>query len=480
MSRRARPLGLALVLFLSVAAHAQRPAVSLSAARQKLEERLGALSPGTTTQLTALRQELDDWWTARQENHPTAREETLVLQLREHLDQAKTAQPKPSDELLARIREELEKLVGRPNHPAPVQRRRSGPNSSRDESPDRPPTPTATHRSATRTLTCAGAFDGAGCGGPSFQVQNASYQNGAPPAAMLLTASHAQYLGSGAHPQLEAASVPRPPSAGAALTAGVGDAIKQQFGTASGLAMNLVGVLFGLLMTVATGGWSLLLKAIGLIAMSAGIFMLLRQAWSAVQAIRHAPDGSQAKSDGYRALGRVGGTLLIMVGMGLIGYKIGKSPLGAATVARMRGALASRVGGAAAEASAAEGAAEAGAAGAAGRTVWDFIVPTDKNWPNTDIPRSFEIEVPSGRFWVHPNATEHMFEFLRPAHGEVRPGDPRLQAQTVLSAFRAALDAATRNGLRSNRPEPVNGWEFEIKQRPTDRLPVVMHAKYKH
>lgn len=354
MSRRARPLGLALVLLLPLAAHAQRPAVPLSVAHQKLEERLGALTPGTTAQLAALGQDLDDWWTARQKEHPTAREETVVLQLREHLDQAKAAQPKPSDELLRSIREELERLIGRPHRPAPVRRsRRAGANSSRDEPPDKQPEPTATHRAATRTLTCAGAFDGAGCGGSPSQARAADHA-AAETKTAALTAQQAQSVGAGAHPRLESSRVPAPPSAAAALTAGVGDAIKQQFGTASGLAMNLVGVLFGLLMTVATGGWSLFLKAIGLIAMSAGIFMLLRQAWNAVQAIRRAPDGSQAKADGYRALGRVGGTLMIMVAMGLIGYKVGKSPLGAATVARMRGALASRVGGGAA---AAEGAA---------------------------------------------------------------------------------------------------------------------------
>ena len=41
-------------------------------------------------------------------------------------------------------------------------------------------------------------------------------------------------------------------------------------------------------------------------------------------------------------------------------------------------------------------------------TVWDNITPTQENYPYTNIPKSFEIEVNGEKMWVHGNATEHM------------------------------------------------------------------------
>ena len=43
-------------------------------------------------------------------------------------------------------------------------------------------------------------------------------------------------------------------------------------------------------------------------------------------------------------------------------------------------------------------------------TVWDNITPTQENYPYTNIPKSFEIEVNGEKMWVHGNATEHMYE----------------------------------------------------------------------
>ena len=43
-------------------------------------------------------------------------------------------------------------------------------------------------------------------------------------------------------------------------------------------------------------------------------------------------------------------------------------------------------------------------------TIWDNIVATQEFYPDTCIPRSFEIEVNGQKMWVHGNATEHIYD----------------------------------------------------------------------
>ncbi len=114
-------------------------------------------------------------------------------------------------------------------------------------------------------------------------------------------------------------------------------------------------------------------------------------------------------------------------------------------------------------------------------TVWDSIRATGASWPGTQIPRSFEVSVRAGRFWVHPNATEHMWEFI----GKVKSPErmvsrPPIQSQVILDSFRAALDQATAQGIQYGQRVSAGQWEIMISRRATDALPVVMHAKYKH
>lgn len=45
-------------------------------------------------------------------------------------------------------------------------------------------------------------------------------------------------------------------------------------------------------------------------------------------------------------------------------------------------------------------------------TVWDSVKATQGAIKGTSIPKSFELAVDGGKFWVHPNATKHMAEYL--------------------------------------------------------------------
>ena len=45
-------------------------------------------------------------------------------------------------------------------------------------------------------------------------------------------------------------------------------------------------------------------------------------------------------------------------------------------------------------------------------TIWEKIDSTDLNYKDTEIPRSFSIKVNGKNYWVHPNATEHMQEYV--------------------------------------------------------------------
>ena len=45
-------------------------------------------------------------------------------------------------------------------------------------------------------------------------------------------------------------------------------------------------------------------------------------------------------------------------------------------------------------------------------TVWDNIKTTQKNNNGSNIPKSFELNLGNKKYWVHPNATKHMMEYL--------------------------------------------------------------------
>jgi len=112
-------------------------------------------------------------------------------------------------------------------------------------------------------------------------------------------------------------------------------------------------------------------------------------------------------------------------------------------------------------------------------TVWDRIRPTQEVWPGTEIPRSFELTTQNGqRVRVHGNATEHLAERVVGANGpRMRLELGRVVQQSQLTSLEAAVNEATRGGVRFDEIIRVGGWElrFARPRNPGD-LPALIHA----
>lgn len=117
--------------------------------------------------------------------------------------------------------------------------------------------------------------------------------------------------------------------------------------------------------------------------------------------------------------------------------------------------------------------------GAAKRTgtVFDSIKATQGTIKGTSIPKSFELASEGGKFWVHPNATKHMAEYLT-RNGLSHSGSTGSQA--MLTSFRQAVNQATAQGFKNEEMVYVGRWELIFSAgRSGDALPVIKHAIYK-
>ena len=70
----------------------------------------------------------------------------------------------------------------------------------------------------------------------------------------------------------------------------------------------------------------------------------------------------------------------------------------------------------------------AGESGRDAGTVWDNITPTQPRREGTQIPLSFNIDIDGQKFWVEPNGTKHMQEYV------TRDGNILLEISLVCSA----------------------------------------------
>ena len=115
-------------------------------------------------------------------------------------------------------------------------------------------------------------------------------------------------------------------------------------------------------------------------------------------------------------------------------------------------------------------------------TVWDNIIATQNNYPNTNIPKSFEVEVNGQKVWVHGNATEHMYEdvYARIMAGEgTAYTNPNLYTQELMSDFYGSLEQATVSGIKYGELISAGNWEFIFAPpRQEGLLPVIKHAQF--
>ena len=111
------------------------------------------------------------------------------------------------------------------------------------------------------------------------------------------------------------------------------------------------------------------------------------------------------------------------------------------------------------------------------KNIYDFIKATQSAIPGTSIPKSFEIITANGTFWVHPNATKHMAEYL------TRNGlshSTSVESQIMLTSFHEAVSLASAQGIKYEEMMNVGGWELVFSQAKSDSaLSVIKHALYK-
>jgi len=107
-------------------------------------------------------------------------------------------------------------------------------------------------------------------------------------------------------------------------------------------------------------------------------------------------------------------------------------------------------------------------------TVWDSVKPTQGNLEGTYVPKSFELTTDDSKFWVHPNATKHMQEYL--TRNGVTHSTP-MNSQAMLTSFRSAVNKAVSQGYKSGEMIIVDNWEIIFGSgKSGDALPVIKHA----
>jgi len=110
-------------------------------------------------------------------------------------------------------------------------------------------------------------------------------------------------------------------------------------------------------------------------------------------------------------------------------------------------------------------------------TVWNSIKMTDQMYNGTRIPKSFEIFTRRQKFWVHPNATKHMKEYLTEAIATTH--SMPINSQAILTSFKAAMEEAIVKGFEYDKIFTIGCWEFKIgKARQQGLLPSIYHAMF--
>ncbi|WHY45515.1 hypothetical protein [Lysinibacillus pakistanensis] len=109
-------------------------------------------------------------------------------------------------------------------------------------------------------------------------------------------------------------------------------------------------------------------------------------------------------------------------------------------------------------------------------TVWEYINITQPFYDGTKIPKSFELEADGEKFWVHPNGTKHMVEYI--TRDATTHGMP-INSQTLLTSFHNSVKGAVKEGIKYEEIMNIGNWELIFsKPREDGLLPVIKHAVY--
>ncbi|MBD3861173.1 ribonuclease YeeF family protein [Bacillus sp. 28A-2] len=109
-------------------------------------------------------------------------------------------------------------------------------------------------------------------------------------------------------------------------------------------------------------------------------------------------------------------------------------------------------------------------------TVWKNIKITQPLYEGTKIPKSFELATAGEKFWVHPNGTKHMVEYI--TRDATTHGMP-INSQTLLASFQSSVNNAVKQGIKYEEIMKIGNWELIFsKPRGDGLLPVIKHAVY--
>ncbi len=98
--------------------------------------------------------------------------------------------------------------------------------------------------------------------------------------------------------------------------------------------------------------------------------------------------------------------------------------------------------------------------------------------PGTTIPKYFRLKTEGAEFFVNPNATKHMGEYIKSLPTS---HDFPLRNDVMLASFESGVKDAVKSGawktsLDSGKPIVSGGWELIFAKRPSDELIVIKHA----
>ncbi|WP_159888322.1 RHS repeat domain-containing protein [Paenibacillus puerhi] len=113
-------------------------------------------------------------------------------------------------------------------------------------------------------------------------------------------------------------------------------------------------------------------------------------------------------------------------------------------------------------------------------TVWDSIKATQPAYEGTSLPKSFNIKVGDQDFWVNPNGTKHMNEYLTSEGKNIGTMTSSVSSQGMLTEFQSEFNQAIKNnGVVLDKMIRGGDWEFMLSApRETGMNVVVKHARY--
>lgn len=116
-------------------------------------------------------------------------------------------------------------------------------------------------------------------------------------------------------------------------------------------------------------------------------------------------------------------------------------------------------------------------------TVWDYIHPTQPNYPDTELPRSFNIDTEVGQIWVHGHGTMHMETEINTISMSgmsplLRIFAKNYYTQLLLEDFRNTLNIAFAKGIKFGIIKQGN-WHIGIDTpKKGGKNPVIYHAVF--